>query len=150
MKSPESSRYCCEVGGVRHPLPGWECKTEKLTIISNTGFTPPANQATRIRPSCSNVALTTFADLVPPRLNEIVADDLGERVATFSFDFLDVVAPAGLDVGKKIEIRPDAESTSNLGWMGDLEKDMCLASESSGAEATSFPSLPKPRGTSHK
>lgn len=125
-------------------------KTNELTITSNTGFTPPANQATRIRPSWSNVALTTLADLVPPRLNEIVADDLGERVAIFSFVFLGVIAPAGLEVGEKIEIRPDAESTSNLGWVGDLENDMCLASESSGAEAMSFPSLPTTWGTSHK
>ncbi len=88
-------------------------KPDKLTTTSNTGLTPPANHATRILPSCSNAALITCA--VIPRLNEIVIDDLGESVATFSFDFLDIVGAPWSFVGVKIAMRPEAERTSKLG-----------------------------------
>jgi hypothetical protein len=63
-------------------------RPNRLTTTSNTGFTPPASQATRIRPSCSKEALMTCA-VVVLRLNEMIADDLGKRVATFSLFFLD-------------------------------------------------------------
>lgn len=86
---------------------------DKLTTTSKTGLTPPANQATRILPSCSNAALITFA--VWPRLNEIVIDDLGESVATFAFVFLDVVMALWSFVAVKIAMRPEVERASKLG-----------------------------------
>lgn len=121
-------------------------ETDKLTTTSNTGLTPPANHATRILPSCSNAASITCA--VIPRLNEIAIDDLGESVATFAFVFLDVVVEPSPFVAVKIAMRPEAERASRLGRSGDLGKAMCLASESSGAVATSLPSLPETLGTS--
>jgi hypothetical protein len=86
---------------------------EKLTTTSKTGLTPPASHATRILPSWSNAALITCA--VIPRLNEIVVDDLGESVATFSFVFLGVIVAPWSFVVVKIAMRPDAERTSKLG-----------------------------------
>jgi len=52
---------------------------------------------------------------VKPRLNEIVADDLGESIATFSFVFLAADVAAWSFVGVKIAMRPDAERASNVG-----------------------------------
>jgi hypothetical protein len=89
------------------------CEPDKLTTTSNTGFTPPASHATHILPSCSNAALITCA--VIPRLNEIVVDDLGESVVTFSFVFLDVTVAPWSFVAAKIAMRPEAERTSKLG-----------------------------------
>jgi hypothetical protein len=88
-------------------------KPDKLTMTSNTGLTPPASHATRILPSFSNAALITCT--VIPRLNDIVVDDLGESVVTFSFVFLDVIVAPWSFVGVKIAMRPEVESTSKLG-----------------------------------